>query len=367
MIHIVFLVAFIFLYDCLMVVTGEHKYPGGELSSFVRDTSSANSSGIDIPKTPFVNGDVRIVTFTCKCGKCSIIGYIRGEHKCSGTNEPPKIIVSAPDSPEKRPITSKEIPYSQFEMALQKETGKVHEKFCSLLRRTFRKLETEDKHDLEDVKGYIQSLLTPPGNVIYNHIDKLPLGSILHKIASFNELRQFLQDNFCSWYNHAIISALRREFLFPETDQDISKYKKLFKQYVERCCFLYLEDLGPQPKEMEIVLVTCKIDVDFDVMTQAEIEKLKYEFTECVTEIHDHHLMLKSVKEGCTELVFRAPMWTMNISALTKSQIRCLRKNGFIEISIDDRKLLTKVICRILMHSFIITLIEFQLHSFDAE
>ena len=351
MIHIVFT----FLSDCFMVVTGEHKYPGDEASFSFRDTSSASSSGIDIT-SPSVNRDMRIVKFICKCGKCSIFGYIRGEHKCSGTNEPPKIIVSTPDSHEKRPITSKEIPYSQFERALQKETGKVHEKFCSLLHGTFDKLKTEGKHDLEDVKGYVQSLLTPPGNVIYNLVDKWPLGSILSTIASFNKLRQFLQGNFCSWYNHDLISALRRKFLFPETDQDISEYKKIFKQYTGRCCFLYLEDLGPQPQEMETVLVTCKIDVDFDGMSQAEIEKLKYEFTECIIEIYDLQLMLKSVKEGCTELVFRAPMWTMNISALTESQICCLRKNGFIEISIDDRKLLTKVILRILIHSSIITL-----------
>ena len=353
MIHIVFLVVFTFLSDFFVVVTGEHNYSGGEPSPSYRKTTSANSSGIDI-STP-VNREKKFVTFSCECGKCSIFGYISGEHKCSGTSKPPKIIVRTLVSPEERPVTSKEIPYCTFEKALQKETEKVHEKFCSLLRRTFSKLKTEAKYDLDDVKGYIQSLLSPPGNVIYNHTDERLLESILCKIASFNELRQFVQNKLCSWYNHAIIAALRREFLFPETDEGISEYKKLFKQYVGRFCFLYLEDLGPQPQEVEIVLVTCKIDVDFKDMTQAKIDMLKYEFTECVTEICDHHLMLKNVQDGCTELVFRAPIWAMNISTLTESQVCCLRKNGFIEISINDRKLLSKVIFKIFMHFYIIT------------
>ena len=152
--------------------------------------------------------------------------------------------------------------------------------------------------------------------------------SILHNVASFNELRQLLQNNFCSWYNHTLISASRREFLYPEIDDGISEYEKLFKQYIKRCCYLYLEDLGPQPQEMEVVCVTCIIDVDFDVMTQAEIEKLKYEFTEYA--IYDLHLILKSIEE-----VSQAPTWTGNMSTLAESQV--------CSLNIDERKLLTKV------------------------
>ena len=200
----------------------------------------------------------------------------------------------------------------------------------------------KNEADLDDVKDYIQSLLTPPSNVVHGHIDKSPLGIIFRKVASFNELHQLLQDNFCSWYNDALISALRRKFLYPEIDEGIIEYKNLLKQYVRRRCFLFLNDVGPQPQEMEMVPVTCIIDVDFELMSQAEIEKLKLKVIECLT-IHDCILILKSIKE-----VFEAPTWTGNMSTLAESQV--------CSLNIDERKLLTKVMFIIFICTLLLSL-----------
>ena len=317
---------------------------GGKLSYSSRDTGNTSSSGIDL-STPAVDRNNKFVTFSCKCGKCTIFSYISGEHKCLNFSEPPKIVVWTPDpNSEGRPISSEDVPYSTFRQALKEASRKVHVKFCDLLLETFGKLESEG--NLEEVKEYTQSLLTPPGNEMYNQVDKWPLEDLFDKITSFKKLRQFLQDNFCSWYNHDIVSDIRKRFLFlPEKDEGLNDYKKFFSQFCGRSCFLYLEDLGPQPRNVEMVQVTCKIDVNFEEMSQTLIEKLKYEFNKCIRETSTsrHYVMVKQVREGCTELIFQAPLWIKNIPTLTESRVSCLKQNGFIEIKIGNRNLLSEV------------------------
>ena len=229
-----------------------------------------------------------------------------------------------------------------FKTALLVETEKVHKKFCSLLRDTFSKL--KQKADLKEIKDYIESLLTSSDGM-YNQVYNWPSEDPTDKIASFNKLRQFLQNNFCSWYNYAMISALREEFLFlPENDTTLNEYQTLFMQYVDRCCFIYLEDLGPQPQEVKTVRVTCKINVDFEEISYHQIQKLKLVFIDCLNQLSRYNLILKQVKDGCTELVFQAPTWLKSIDALEKSQVCYLLENGFIEVTIDDRKLLSQVV-----------------------
>ena len=153
-----------------------------------------------------------------------------------------------------------------------------------------------------------------------------------------------MQENYCSWYNYELLSALRKRFLFSqlEDDKSLVDYELLFKEYVKRRCFLYSDDLGPQP-QIETVSVTCKIDVDFAIITDDQIKELRLLFIECLQSLlSSYTFTLKHVKKGCTELVFRAPTWIIKyIPTLTPEQAQLLRENKFIEVTVGDRNILS--------------------------
>ena len=231
------------------------------------------------------------------------------------------------------------------------ETQNVHTKFCCLLRETFRSLEASAK--LEDVKTFTQSLLIPPGNEMYSPIfatpDSCSAFEQIKKITNFDMLQEFLQKNYCSWYNYTIISTIRKEYLHSEeADGQLNDYEALFQRYVQRRCFLYLEELGPQPQDVKTETVTCKIDISFDEITHEQIEKFKLLFIQYLSpQLSRYNLTLKHVDEGCTELVFRAPTQLLVMvfkQYLTRQQNYTeLRDCGFIEVTVGGWDFLSKV------------------------
>ena len=191
--------------------------------------------------------------------------------------------------------------------------------------------ELADKFEFSKVKRYIESLLTPSG--MYTQIYKHSLSDDkLEKISQYSGLSQYLQNNYCSWYNYRLLSALRKRFLFYqlEDDKSLVDYEFLFKAYVKRRCFLYTDDLGPQ-SQIKTVSVTCKIDVDFTDITVDQIEELKLLFIKCLQSLLSSYILtLKHVKKGCTELVFRAPTWIKYIPTLTPEQAQLAGKLLFL-------------------------------------
>ena len=305
---------------------------------------STSSSGVDSTLSVSLN---KFVQFSCECGHCTILGYISGEDQCSGSTLP-QIKLLTPDSqcPINR-VTCTEISYGIFKTALLEETRKVHTRFCKLLQETFSRL--KETTELEEVKSFTQSLLIPPGNEMYNSIYTTSCTTIeqLERITDFNQLKKFLQKNYCSWYNYAIISALREEFLHPKkNDEYLHKYESFFAQYVQRRCFLYLEELGPQSRDVKTLTVTCKVDINFTEITHKQIEKFKLLFVKTLSpQLTNYNLTLKCVQEGCTELVFRAPeQFITPRTALVQNRICSdLRDCGFIKITVGDWELLPKV------------------------
>ena len=241
-------------------------------------------------------------------------------------------------------MSKKEISYSMFMAALREERQNIHTKFCSLLKNTITNLEA--KYNVIEVKLFVQMLLTPRSH--FNPIFHKPSEQILlHDITSFSELSFFLQNNFCSWFNYSLISAIRKEFLFPRKDDDqaLLRYEHLFQQYVNRQCFLFVDDFGPQPSHIESTEITCKIDVDFKTITHDQIQRLKLVFMKCWEEIIPHQFLnLKNVQEGCTELVFRVPACFKHIYChLSPKNMQYLKEKRFIEVKIGQ-KVILKVI-----------------------
>ena len=268
------------------------------------------------------------------------MGHIRGEDQCSGS-KPARIKVWCPDPPypENR-MSRTEIPYSTFKVALREEKQKVEAEFYKLIYNTFDLLESKAKFCR--VKNYVSSYVLTQG------IAQTPAGKSLRAITQFEELCELLQNSYCSWFNYKLISVLRKCFLSTEQsgiDEDLLKYESLLGSLIERCSFVNIaeDDLGSHPQS-GIIEICCKVDINFDKLTIKEVEALRLVLVECLEKsLTEYSLTLKSVREGCTELVFRATEYLKRITKLSPYQIYWLRKKGFLEVTIDDLKLLSKV------------------------
>ncbi|XP_064398875.1 uncharacterized protein LOC135345381 isoform X4 [Halichondria panicea] len=311
---------------------------GGELTP---RSVSTSSSGIESLTASDSNTDRTFFNFQCGCGKCTILGHVTGRDKCL-SSKPPQIKRFTRDTPcSENRVSSTEISYSTFKTALHNETQNIHSKFCSLLTNTITNLEKQ--YDITKVKQYVQALLTPQGSY-FNKIYRKPSEEILIRdVTSFSELSDYLQNNFCSWFNYSLISAIREEFLFSnKNDPSLVRYEHFFQQYINRRCFLFVDDFGPQPSHIESVEITCKIDVDFDAITFDQIQKLKLVFVNCWGQLLPHQVLnLKHVQEGCTELVFRVPAYFRHVySQLSPEQMQHLKENAFIEVKIGQQVIL---------------------------
>ncbi len=317
---------------CLFTPTGQ---AGGELT---HRSVSTSSSGIE----SFMASDFRdLISFQCGCGKCTILGYVTGRDKC-GSSKPPQIKRCTRDTPcSNNRLSPTEISYSKFKTALSEETKYIHSKFCSLLTNTITNL--ENQYDVTKVKQYVQALLQPRESY-YSPLYRSPSEEILLRdITSFRELSDFLQNNFCSWFNYSLISVIREEFLFPyEDDQALQRYERSFRQCVNRRCFLYVDDFGPQPSHIPSVEITCKIDDDFQTITYDQIQRLELVLMKCWEQIIPRQVLnLKYVRDGCIELVFRVPAYFRHVhDQLSLEQMQHLRENAFIEVKIGQQVLL---------------------------
>ena len=283
------------------------------------------------------------VKIICECRQCSILGYIRGEDQCSGS-EPPKI-EWAPHPPDSKELVSKtKVSLSIFMSNLLDETRKVNREFCTLLQETITRL--EEKKTISEVRRYTRSLLALPD--MYARLDSSSDG-VLDNVTNFEDFQKFLENNYCSWFNFSIVSDLRKQFLFslPEEDKSLVEYTKHFNQYIKRRCFIYLEDVGSQPKDVQTVELICKVDnIDLETVTITQLHKVKQAVIECFQFLSEYNLTLKHVREGCIKVVFRAPACLRSITTLTPLQVTQLRTSmyKFLEVQIGDKMLLSKVI-----------------------
>ncbi len=330
---------------CHSATTDYKGQAGGELTP---RSVSTSSSGYESSLTASdFNTDRTFFSFQCGCGECTILGHVTGRGKCL-SSKPPQIKRFTRDTTAcSDTVSPTKISESFFMKALDKETRKIHSKFCSLLTNTIMNLEKQKRYDVIQLKQHVQKLLIPQGSY-FRQIYRSPSKQILLCDAiSFNDLIEFLQNNFCSWFNYSLISAIREEVLFPyEDDQALQRYECFFRQYVNRRCFLFVDDFGPQPSHIESVEITCKIDVDFHTITYDQIKELKLVFMELWEQLLPHQVLnLKNVREGCTELVFRVPACFKHVyGQLSPKQMQYLKEKRFIEVKIGQQTLLKVIL-----------------------
>ena len=165
----------------------------------------------------------------------------------------------------------------------------------------------------------------------------------IEKLENVNplDLSEYLIDNYyCSWFDYELIKHLRKHYLFPSLaneDKALSDYKECLRCYVSHRCFIYFHNTGPLPKNH--IEVVCKIDSSYDKLTRKVIGHIKYVFTKIIGLSKYHLTFIKAIK-GCTELTFGAPPYFSEVIKLSKYQVSQFKDHGFIEVTIDGRKLL---------------------------
>ena len=255
--------------NCHFVIADIEGQAGEELqlrSDTCSVRNNSNISGYESSTASDFNTDRTFFKIQCGCGECTILGHVTGTDKCL-SSKPPQIKICTRDTPCSDTVSATKISYNMFMTALRKETHKIHTKFCSLLKNTIENL--KEQNDFTEVKEHVQMLLT------LQKSEQI----LFRDVISFSQLREFLLKDFCSWFNYSLISAIREEFLFPHKDDEaLQSYERLFRQYVNRRCFLFVDDFGPQPSHIESVEITCMIDDDFLIITNDQIKELELVF-----------------------------------------------------------------------------------------
>ena len=234
-------------------------------------------------------------------------------------------------------ISEEEIEYIEEEFSHQSEL--LHDRFCRLVIDTFNRIE-ERSIEVADVLHYLKLRFKPKWYLLLEiSIDKI--SDNFENISTFHQLSEHLLDKkYCSCFDYDLIEHIRDYYLFSvvtEEDQVLSDYKKYFKCYVNRRCFMYQHDTSACPSNQ--VEVKCKLDCEYHKVCQELIKHLKYIFAKTVG-VPPYHLAFKTAKEGCTELTFRAPIYFGEIQKLSKYQIFQLQNHGFLKVNICGRILL---------------------------
>ncbi len=264
--------------------------------------------------------------FECGCGQCTVYSFIAGETCPNPKAFPfPKLEVSG--------IPPKNIEH--IEMELLDQSKQMYKWFYALVKDTFTNMSLKFV-DLKDVIDTLKFLLKP--KCFFPQVTSQAL-DCLDGLKSFMDIGLYLNDRqYCSWFDYELIEDLRNEYLFPKTssehDSVLEEYKAKFKMYVSHRCFNNLHD-----DRNDQIDVNCKIDLQYEKLSQKVIKRLKYKFTKILGS-PNYFLCFKQAREGCTELIFGAPPCFGEIRQLSKSQKSQLKAHGFLKVTIMERDLL---------------------------
>ena len=185
------------------------------------------------------------------------------------------------------------------------------------------------------MKHYLELLFCPGKH--FPPVSREAVSGDLSSVQDFTSLSTFLNNRYCTWYNYKLLLLLREEFLYSSTeDLEMKNYVAAFKDFVRRSCFLYLSNVGETPECQTVVI--CKVDIDFNKMSQLLIDDIHSAFTDIIG-LSKYHLMFNEARKGCTEIVFRAPHYITELKVLSPFQLRSLREHDIIAVRIGDRYL----------------------------
>ena len=273
------------------------------------------------------------LTFRCRsdCSNCTFNHYIQ-QVECPKNFPWLKVEGEGEDSYES----------GQLKWLLNEQTKAVSIAFVNLQEDTFQNL---SKMAFKDVRRHIKRLVST-GN--YN--DSIlccssSTTSCIRETKDYEELEDVLCQNFCSWFNYAIIKEIRKKYLFQDTNLDsaLQIYEEKFSHYCRRRCFESPESFHPKPVSTNMKSLVFKIDKDFHECTLDQIPKIRNTVASVIN-CPEYAVYVKSVKEGCVE-VYCYILPQVALSHLNQEQISQLKKSGIFSFKIEGRELMEVRAC----------------------
>ncbi|XP_064405804.1 uncharacterized protein LOC135350878 isoform X2 [Halichondria panicea] len=244
------------------------------------------------------------ICIKCFCGNCATNNFVQGEN--------------CPDAPPKSPpflsmcsqADANGMKFSDYRQSIMEQTRDINSKHKALLLHTTQEL--KEKVPLDVVKDTVQSLLTPPHvkKSLYTCIYKRGTKGRLRDVGTHDDLRLYLENNFCCWFNIQLIADLRKVLLLKgkRDDSYICHYKEHVAQYLKRCCVKHTicdTENGKEYMRMEIV---CRVSTDFTKLKTEQIRIFEYTLRQYVS-MPD---CSKTVDEQSGELIFTEKEPTTN-------------------------------------------------------
>ncbi len=209
---------------------------------------------------------------------------------------------------QKEQADGNEMKFSDYRQSIMEQTRDINSKHKALLLHTTQEL--KEKVPLDVVKNTVQSLLTPPhvNESLYTCIYEHGIKGRLRDVGTHDDLRSYLENNFCCWFNIQLIGDLRKALLLKEKRDDsyICDYKEHLAQYLKRSCVKHtICDTENGEEYMEIV---CRVSTDFRKIKTEQIRIFEYTLRQyvCMPDCS------KTVDEQSGELIFTEKEPTTN-------------------------------------------------------
>lgn len=177
------------------------------------------------------------VKLKCKCRKCTIEKYLKGENcnqKC-----PPQLTLKLQKPAESKLSTKRCMPYQNF-MSINRElSSDMNAHYQNLLSTAISDLEKQ--YPFDHVKKQLESLINAKSSRCSSYSRMYKTQKVhLRQVCTYSDFRNFLDQELCCWFNIDAISHLRETLLFQDKANKADKiciaYNEHTTNYIRRSC-----------------------------------------------------------------------------------------------------------------------------------
>ena len=232
--------------------------------------------------------------------------------------------------PEKLHVQERERSVPVYDLYLSEPHQYMHFFFSVLIEDTAHRM-SESKVDIKRVKDILQLTLLGYSKI---RAQGAQACDSLKEVSTFHELSIYLCSNYCSWFDYKLIVNMRKEFLFKDaTDILAAEYQEKFD-----ACSTPPHQLRHKavPCSQGDIKAICKVDIDYEKLCIVFVKHVQRGFAETIG-FSEHCVRFQEAKDGCTELVFRAPSSIEQVTELSPDQQSKLRDLKIIKIIIGNR------------------------------
>ena len=230
----------------------------------------------------------------------------------------------------------------QYEERLKLESQNIRLKFLTLCNKFF--------HPLGAQKLPVKELmdLLKEGLKVLNIVSS----SKAENIDNVDSVKQLIRE-FSTFFDYCPVEYMINNVGMEEDRQLLKEYKRDFEQYIKFRAFECPTEFGPThaPNSTELW-----VKVESDYHTLVELKQFQCQLVS-ILDIFVHVLRIRSIKEGCVQLIFLIPNFVQEaIFPLSAKQETALKELGIIQLSCGDYHFPKQV------HSILIILFNSMLH-----